>query len=257
MHILLTNDDGVFAPGLAALAQALNRLGEVTVLAPDRNWSAAGHVKTMHRPLRVWESKLASGEPALATDGSPADCIALAVLGLVQDPIDLVVSGINPFPNLGQDVTYSGTVTAAMEAIINGLPGIAFSLDAGEEKVQELAFESAAAHALQLTRQIMSKGLPNGIFLNVNIPYRPVGQLRGVRITHQGQRVYRDALVVREDPRGRTYYWIGGDSPTGVRDPDTDFRALAEDYISITPLQLDLTAYNVKAELEGWNLGAS
>jgi 5'-nucleotidase len=134
MHILVTNDDGVFAPGLLALAQALRPLGKVSVLAPDRNWSASGHVKTLHRPLRVKEVKLADDSPAQASDGAPSDCVALALMGLIEEPIDLVVSGINPYANLGYDLTYSGTVTAAMEAVIAGVPAIAVSVDGSRKK---------------------------------------------------------------------------------------------------------------------------
>ncbi len=256
MHILLTNDDGVMHRGLLTLAQSLSPLGKVTILAPDRNWSASGHVKTMHRPLRVWPTRLADGTPALTTDGAPSDCVALAVLGLVEEPLDMVVSGINPLANLGHDVTYSGTVTAAMEAAISGLPGLAFSLDSPYDLEGEPDFGPAAQVAAQLVGQVSRRGLPPGILLNINIPYGPVDKIRGVRITRQGQRVYRDALVRRTDPRGRAYYWIGGDTPTGVAEPGTDFWALDQGYVSITPLQLDLTAHAMIPQLEGfsWHL---
>ncbi len=254
MHILLTNDDGIEAPGLLALAQALKPVGKLTVLAPDHNWSASGHVKTLHRPLRVWHRRLADGTPALTTDGAPSDCVALAVLGLVEETIDVVVSGINPYANLGHDVTYSGTVTAAMEAAISGIPGLAFSLDGAENHGAELEYEAAAELAAGLVRQVMAQDPPRGLVLNVNIPCRPRQELRGVAITRQGLRVYRDALVHREDPRGRPYYWIGGEAPTGVPDPGTDFWALAEGYVSVTPLQLDLTAHEQVATLQGWGL---
>lgn len=250
MHILVTNDDGVSAPGLAALASALGQLGQVTVLAPDRNWSASGHVKTMHRPLRVWETKMYDGAEALTTDGAPSDCVALAVLGLIEDDIDLVVSGINPLANLGHDVTYSGTVTAAMEAAISGLPGLAVSLDSKGNGEHSLDFRPAAEIACHISRKVIESGLPEGILLNINVPNAPIDQLNGVRITHQGQRVYRDALVRRDDPRGREYYWIGGETPTGVLDPGTDFCALDDGFVSITPLQLDLTAYQQLEEIE-------
>ena len=146
MHILVTNDDGVLAPGLLALAQEMRSLGQVTILAPDRNWSASGHVKTLDRPLRVKEVILADGTPALATDGAPSDCVALALLGLLPEPVDLVVSGINPHANLGHDVTYSGTVTAAMEAAIGGVPGVAVSLHSPENHIGELELWPGRAH---------------------------------------------------------------------------------------------------------------
>lgn len=252
MHILVTNDDGVNHPGLLALAQTLRSLGQVTVLAPDRNWSASGHVKTLDRPLRMREVVLADGSPALSTDGAPSDCVALAVLGILPDQIDLVVSGINPNANLGNDVTYSGTVTAAMEAAINGLPGVAISLDSPQDHEGPLDFAPAANIARQVAALVIKNSLPKDILLNVNIPYLLESQMKGIRITRQGLRVYRDLLVRREDPRGRPYYWIGGEAPTGVPEDGTDIGALREGYISITPLQLDLTAYSCKGYFEGW-----
>lgn len=253
-HILLTNDDGIHAPGLLALARAFAGYGRLTILAPERNWSASGHVKTMHRPLRVRETQLSDGTAALTTDGAPSDCVALAVLGLVEEPIDLVVSGINPNANLGHDVTYSGTVTAAMEAAIAGLVGMAVSLDPPENHTEALDYQPTAMVAVQLAQQVLERGLPPGICLNVNVPCRPMDALRGVAITRQGLRVYRDALVRRVDPRGRPYYWIGGEAPTGVADEGTDIWALAQGYVSVTPLQLDLTAHAYVEMLTGWDL---
>jgi 5'-nucleotidase len=251
MHILVTNDDGVTAAGLLALAQEMRRLGEVTVLAPDHNWSASGHVKTMERPLRVRETKLADGSPALTTDGAPSDCVALALLGVVRERIDLVVSGINPNANIGHDVTYSGTVTAAMEAVISGVPGIAVSLDS-KPGHGELDYAPAARMAAKVAAQVTKNGLPEGVLLNVNVPCLPENEIKGTQITRQGLRVYHDALDARKDPRGRPYYWIGGDFPTGVAEDGTDFGALAEGYVSITPLQLDLTAYQAQDRLQKW-----
>src|SRR4030065_903502 len=154
MHILVTNDDGVTAPGLLALAQALQPLGKISVLAPDRNWSASGHVKTLHRPLGVNKTQLADGSPALCTDGAPSDCVALAVLGLLEDPVDLIVSGINPGANVGHDVTYSGTVTAAMEGAIWGLPSLAFSLDTRENGPTLYYYDTVAAIAAQVVEVV-------------------------------------------------------------------------------------------------------
>jgi 5'-nucleotidase len=202
MHILVTNDDGVSAPGLLALAQAMRTLGKVTVLAPDRNWSASGHVKTMDRPLRVRDTKLADGTTALTTDGAPSDCVALALLGIVQEKIELVVSGINPNANIGHDVTYSGTVTAAMEAVISGVQGIAVSLDS-KPGHGELDYSPAAHVAAGVAMQVIAKGLPEGVLLNVNVPCLPGNEIKGIQITRQGLRVYRDALDARIDPRGR------------------------------------------------------
>jgi 5'-nucleotidase len=243
MHLLLTNDDGVDSPGLLALAQALRALGEVSVLAPDHNWSASGHVKTLHRPLRAWSVTLADGSPAMTTDGAPSDCVALAVLGLIERPIDLVISGINPHANVGHDVTYSGTVMAAMEAVINGVPGLAISLDSPVVPSSVEAYRGAADVARRLAERLQSHPLPAGVLLNVNVPNLPAEAYRGISLTRQGLRLYRDALVRREDPRGRPYYWIGGEAPTGILEPGTDLWALSQALVSITPLQLDLTSY--------------
>jgi len=252
MHILITNDDGVASPGLLALAQEMRKLGDVTVLAPDHNWSASGHVKTLERPLRVKKVKLADGTQALTSDGAPSDCVALAALGLLSEPIDMVLSGINSNANVGHDVTYSGTVTAAMEAAIWDLPGIAVSLDVPENHVELLDYGPSAAFAGQIARAVMENGLPKDTLLNVNIPFLPYEQIKGIRITRQGLRVYRDLLVSREDPRGRPYYWIGGDAPTGVPEEGTDFGALADGAVSVTPLHLDLTAYRAMEDMRTW-----
>ena len=252
-HILVTNDDGVNAPGLLSLSEAMSQVGGVTVLAPDHNWSASGHVKTMHRPLRVKDVKLANGKIAQATDGAPSDCVALALLGFVQQKIDVVVSGINPNANLGHDVTYSGTVTAAMEAAIWGLPGIAVSLDSPENHLGTLDYVPAARIASEVVMRVIKYGLPKDILLNVNVPYLPYDEIKGFRVTRQGLRVYRDQLDRRLDPRGKPYYWIGGESPTGVPEEGTDIGSLAEGYVSITPLQLDMTAYQSIDNLHSWN----
>ena len=253
MHILVTNDDGVQAPGLLALSQAMRPLGKVTVFAPDRNWSASGHVKTLDRPLRVRETTLIDGFPAFSSDGAPSDCVALPLLGYV-DKVDLVVSGINPFSNIGHDVTYSGTVTAAIEAVIAGVPGIAFSLASQDNPAPNTPADYApAAHFAELVaRNVMEEGLPEGVVLNVNIPYLSIESIKGLAITRQGLRVYRDVLDRRVDPRGTPYYWIGGDAPTGVNEEGTDVGAIAAGYVSITPLQLDLTNYKAMDVLKSW-----
>lgn len=254
MHILVTNDDGVNAPGLLALAQAFRTLGDVTVLAPDRNWSASGHVKTMHRPLRVMETHLSDGTPALTSDGAPSDCVAIALLGIVEQPIDLVISGINPNANVGHDVTYSGTVTAAMEAAISGLPGFAFSINTPMDHKGPTDYSTAADVAASVAKQVISKPMPDKLVLNVNIPYGSREDIRGMAVTRQGLRIYRDALVEREDPRLRKYYWIGGEAPTGIAEPGTDFWALANNFVSITPITLDLTDSRFLPILESWDL---
>ena len=251
MHILVTNDDGVWAPGLLALAQEMRKLGTVTIMAPDRNWSASGHVKTLDRPLRVRETTLTDGSAAFTSDGAPSDCVALALLGLV-DPIDLVVSGINPGPNLSHDVTYSGTVTAAMEAAIANVKGIAVSLNGPEASAGPLDYSTAAVVSRRVVERVIQDGLAEGVILNINVPYLKEADLKGYLITRQGLRVYRDALDRRLDPRGRPYYWIGGEGHTDVNEEGTDVGALTEGYVSITPLQLDLTNYRAMDRLKKW-----
>lgn len=251
MHILVTNDDGVKAPGLLALAQAMRPLGQVTILGPDRNWSGGGHVKTIHRPLRVEEVHLDDGSPAFAADGAPSDCVALALLGFVPEPVDLVVSGINPYANMGHDVTYSGTVTAAMESVIFGVPAIAFSL-AGNEQASHFYYSTAAEIAQRIVRTIMSRQLESDMLLNVNIPNLPNQEIRGVQITRQGMRIYHSALDKRLDPRGKPYYWIAGSLPSGVPDFGTDFGAIAENNVSISPLKVDLTDFGRSMQLRQW-----
>ena len=252
-QILVTNDDGVNSPGLLALVQEMRKLAQVRVLAPDRNWSGGGHVKTLDRALRVKEVRLADGSQAFASDGAPSDCVALATLGYFKEPIDLVVSGINTGANLGHDVTYSGTVTAAMEAVIAGIPGVAVSLETVDGHLGEIDFGPAARAASRIVRQVLENGLAHEVLLNVNVPFLPEEQIRGIVLTRQGLRVYHSRLDERVDPRNKSYYWIGGDAPTGVPERGTDVGALAEGFVSITPLQLDLTAYRVLTDLNTWH----
>jgi 5'-nucleotidase len=253
MHILVTNDDGVYAAGLLALAGELRKLGKVSIVAPDHNWSASGHVKTLRRPLRAKEVELPDGSMAYACDGAPSDCVTLAALGLLPEPIEMVVSGINPDANLGHDVTYSGTVTAAMEAVIWNLPGIAVSTAAPEFHSGPLDYTTSSQVAARVAKKAWEKGLPSNTLLNVNVPYCPMEEIKGFRITRQGLRVYHDKLVKRKDPRGVPYYWIGGDAPSGVPEEGTDIGALSQCYVSITPLTLDLTLHSFMAELASWD----
>ena len=231
----------------------MRHVGDVTVVAPDRNWSASGHVKTLERPIRVTETVLADGTKAYMSDGAPSDCVALPLLGFLENKIDLVVSGINPFSNIGHDVTYSGTVTAAMEAVIARVPGIAFSL-ASDMKPANVPtdYGPAGEIAKLVVQKYIEGGLMGGVVMNVNIPYLSVEDIKGFIVTRQGLRVYRDALDRRVDPRGRPYYWIGGESPTGVNEEGTDVGALASGYVSITPLQLDLTNYKALDVMKSW-----
>lgn len=251
MNILVTNDDGVDSPGLLALKQALQQIGDVVVVAPDRNWSAAGHTKTMRRPLRVNPTTLRDGSPAYATDGAPTDCVALVMLGLLPEKPALVVSGINPGSNLAHDLTYSGTVAAAMEAAIHGIPGIAVSIDADHRAM--IDFTATAEIARRIAVRVLVTGLPRDTFLNVNVPDLPLEQLQGVRITRMGKRIYRDELVARQDPYGHAYYWIGGQPPSGHLDEvGTDLWAVAQHYVSITPVQMDMTSHALIARFKEW-----
>ena len=253
-YILVTNDDGVLAPGLLALAQEMRKLGRVSILAPDRNWSGGGHVKTLDRALRVREYHLADGSTAFASDGAPSDCVALATLGYFKEKNDLVVSGINVGANLGHDVTYSGTVTAAMEAVIAGVPGVAVSLEVPDGHTGEIDFSLAAHAAGRVVQHVLENGLPPEILLNVNVPYLiALDLLRGFRVTRQGLRLYHSRLDEGVDPRGKPYYWIAGDAPTGVSERGFDIGALADGYVSITPLHLDLTSYHALTDLNAWN----
>ena len=247
-QILITNDDGVTSPGLLALKQALAAVGDVTVFAPDRNWSAAGHSKTMHKPLRISRVKLADGSPAYTTNGAPSDCVGLALLGAIPNLPDLVVSGINQGGNLGHDITYSGTVAGAMEAVVGGIPSIAVSLDAREWS----DFRAVTDVVASLARAILADGLPANTFLNVNAPPLPSDEVKGVLVTRLGQRVYRDVLVEREDPQGRPYFWIGGEPPTGIVEDGTDYGAVARGYISVTPLSMDMTDVKFMQQLGQW-----
>ena len=251
-HILITNDDGVQSPGILALAQALRPHARVSILAPHRNWSISGHNKTMHKPLRVWSVALADGSEALTTDGGPSDCVVLATQGLLSEPVDLVISGINNRPNLGNDITYSGTVAAAMEATIAGFPALALSIVEGEPR----HWVTAAQVASHLAQKVLQNGgLPHETLLNVNVPNLPMPQLKGWQMTRLGPRRYHDEVVVRQDPDGKPYYWIAGEEPVSILEPETDGRALAHGYVSITPLQLDMTHHQILDSLSSSLLG--
>ncbi|MEO8286376.1 MAG: 5'/3'-nucleotidase SurE [Chloroflexota bacterium] len=250
MRILLTNDDGIDSPGLKALGDALAPLHEVAVIGPDRNWSISGHNRTMDRPLRVSEKQLGEGYKAYQTDGAPADCVALAVLGFLPEVPELVISGINHGNNLGDDITYSGTVAAAMEGIISGIPSIAVSMDTHPIWPVDVA----AAFIVRLVDQITKRGIEKDILLNVNVPNLPYDQIRGVQITRLGKRIYEDALIKRVDPRGREYYWLGGNSIRSERSEGADVAAIEDGYVSITPIHLDLTNHRLLETLRTWDL---
>lgn len=247
MLILVTNDDGVRSPGIRALAAALTGLGRVVVVAPDRNRSAVGHALTLERPLRADEIK----PDVYAIDGTPTDCVNLGIHGLLQQSPDLVVSGINRGSNVGDDITYSGTVCAAMEASLMGLPAFAVSLDTTAFHTSDL--ELAASFSKQVAVQIVQNGLPEDTFLNINVPS---GGCRGVQLTHQGKRQYGAAVTVNQDPRGRHYYWIGGGDVGFENIPGSDCNALHEKQISVTPLHTNLTNNASFASLQNWPLAS-
>jgi 5'-nucleotidase len=247
MRIMVTNDDGIHAPGIIALAEALRELGDVTVVAPDRERSAAGHSLTLHSPLRVFELR-----PGwLAVDGTPTDCVNMGIHSLLPDKPDLVVSGINHGPNLGDDITYSGTVAAAMEANLMGIPAIAVSLGTFERHGH---FDAAARVVARVARQVLANGLPADTFLNVNIPDCRAEEMGEPLITRQGTRSFIGTIIDKTDPRGRKYYWIGSEEPAFNDEPGTDFHALNRRHVSITPLHLDLTNYESMKILKGWAL---
>lgn len=252
MHILVSNDDGILAPGVLALARAMKTFGKVTIIAPEENQSANGHRKTLYKPLRTSPVNLGPEITAWSTDGAPADCVALALLGFIE-PVDLVVSGINRGPNLGQDVTYSGTIAATFEATIFGKPAAAFSLNT--RSMESADYEAAAEIARQVVEKLLTNQLPKMTLISVNVPALPLDQIKGFQVTRQGQRIYSDKLDRRVDPLGRPYYWIAGAEPGGVTDEvGTDLNAIHEGYVAITPIQLDLTAYTMFDTLQKWGL---
>jgi 5'-nucleotidase len=248
-RILITNDDGIESRGLLALKQALDPLGEVYVLAPETNQSAVGHTKTFMRPLRVRERTLADGAIGWSVDGSPTDAVSLAFLGYFGVDFDLVASGINYGANLGDDVTYSGTVSAAMEAVLSSCPAIAIS----QEYYEHPDFTLAARIAYVAAVNVLEHGLGAGELININVPAITAEECQGVEVTRMGKRIYQDELIARLDPRGIPYYWIGGPPPSGLAEPGTDFAAVVNRRIAITPIQLDLTARRLLGRLNSWS----
>jgi 5'-nucleotidase len=246
--ILVTNDDGVSAPGILALAKAMRALGDVEVIAPKLNQSASGHKKTLFQDIAVEETRLADGTPAKAVSGSPADCIALAALGVSTTwAPDIVVSGINRGANMGQDITYSGTVTAALEAAIQGAPAVAVSL-AHRTADTVAEYETAAQIAVAVVKRTLERALPKFTILNLNVPYG--SDIKGLRLTRQGVRIYRDELANEGN-----VWRIVGPEPTGNTDEEgTDLWAVHNGYASLTPLHLDLTAHRFIAELAAWDI---
>ncbi len=247
--ILITNDDGIDSDALPPLAEALAAIGTVHVIAPERNWSGAGHSITLYRPVRVRGTTLRDGTPAFMTDGSPTDCVRLAALGFLKAKPDLVVSGINRGANLGDDITYSGTVAAAMEGLLSNIPSVAISVGAFGA---DLDFRPAATFAAVLARNILEHRPSSEVLFNVNVPALAAERIRGVAITRLGKRHYRDQLIERLDPYGQPYYWIGGPETEAEAEPGTDLAALAEGRISVTPVHLDMTSQTLVDELRTW-----
>jgi len=250
MRVLLTNDDGIFAKGIEALYLTLSAEHQVTVVAPETEQSAVGHAITMMDPLRVKPVNRNGSFFGYALSGTPADCVKLAVTELLKPPPEVVVSGINMGANVGVNVIYSGTVSAATEGILLGIPSIAVSLDSFDS----INLEPAAFFILRLLRLVRQFGLPPGVLLNVNVPNVPGEQIRGVRVARQGEAKFVDHYDRRVDPRNNVYYWLGGFIQDPDMDPDTDTFAVASDYIAVTPIHYDLTHYPMLETLRNWPL---
>ena len=249
VRILVSNDDGVYAPGIALLADVCREVGEVTVVAPDREQSGTSHSLTLHRPLRPFRRP----DGAFQVDGTPTDCVALAIQALLPERPDFVFSGVNHGMNMGEDVLYSGTVSAAMEAVALGVPGVAISF-AGHHPEMMATYRDTL---VRLVRRIVSSDeFTPDMLLNVNLPGVPADQVRGIRVTRLGSRYFSESLTRMKDPWGREIYWIGGGTITWTGGEDSDHHAVAERYISITPLHMDLTNYSLIETVRGWSLEA-
>lgn len=246
MHILLSNDDGYLAEGLSALANALSQYAEITVVAPDKNRSAASNSLTLEMPLRAYPTD----NGFIKVDGTPTDCVHLAITGLLDKEPDMVFAGINHGGNLGDDVLYSGTVAAATEGRFLGLPAVAISLVGNSEQVTH--FETAAHVAVTLLKQLIENPLPRDSILNVNVPDIAIKNLQGYQATRLGQRHKSEPVIKGKDPRGRLLYWVGPPGAEQDAGPGTDFYAISMGYVSVTPLQLDLTWYERLNELSTW-----
>lgn len=244
MHLLLSNDDGIHASGLKLLADALEPLGKITVVAPHRNRSASSNSLTLERPIRVQ----AVTKNWYSVDGTPTDCVHLAITGLIKDEPNIVVSGINAGANLGDDVIYSGTVAAAMEGRFLGLPAVAISV----ASFQPLYLEDAAQVSYELISKLASTQLPNDVIININIPNLPKQELQGIQTTRLGNRHKAEPVIKSEDPRGKSIYWVGAAGPEQDAGPGTDFHAIKHGYVSVSPMHLDLTHYKAMQALAEW-----
>ena len=249
MRLLCTNDDGILAHGLDCLTQAAERLGDVTVVAPDREQSATSHSLTLHHPIRPVQR----GERRWQIDGTPTDCVMLAVEALMETRPDWVLSGVNHGQNMGEDVLYSGTVAAAMEGMSLGIPSIAISFAGGDLRADPTLLSQQIDVLYDLLAHITAlPAFPRDTLLNVNLPPLPSSEIKGMRLTTLGRRVYSDSLMRMRDPWGREIFWIGGGSAAWSGGEDSDFRAVQEGYISVTPLHLDLTHYKMLATSQAW-----
>lgn len=244
MRILVTNDDGIDSPGLTALADALKAIGEVWVVAPDRERTAVAHAVTLHKPLRLHRV----APRTFSVNGTPVDCVNLALLKVMPKPPAIVVSGINKGVNLGDDVLYSGTVSAAMEGTILGVPSIAVS----QEGRETFRFPVAADYAARIVRLVLAQGLPDETLLNVNVPNRALRAIKGVRVTCLSRRSFHNPIIEKLDPHGRKYYWIAGTRVSWSRSKNADHEAIEEGRVSITPIHLDCTNYALLDHFRAW-----
>jgi len=250
MRILVSNDDGILSRGIHVLAEALKDMGEVTVVAPSQERSTNSHSLTLHKPLRI--TKMKPGH--YHVNGTPADCVYLALKKIMKDELpDIVVSGINRGANLGYDVHYSGTVAAAREAAIVHIPSLAISLSTKQKEVDAMNFESAAQHAKTIVKLMQKKELPKGVFLNMNVPDRPHAEIKGIKVVRTGVRIYSHDVAEKQDPSGKSYYWLGGGYIGYQNINDTDCKVVEEGFISLTPLHVDATQHQFLEQLKNWN----
>ncbi len=259
MRLLVTNDDGVHAPGLEALVEALSPLGEVIVVAPDRERSATAHAITLHKPLRVEKVSRNGAFYGHAVSGTPVDCVKLALVSLLNEPPDFVVAGINPGTNVGTNAIYSGTVSAAVEGAMNRVTSLAISIDSTDDP----DYTAAAKFAARFLRSLVANECPPGMLFSINLPDLPGDEIRGVRITRQGRLMFREEFHERTDPQRRRYYWLGGELPEfdeadeasgdDTSGADTDSTAVREGYISVTPIHYDLTDYAAIERVRSWS----
>lgn len=247
--ILVTNDDGIYASGIKALWKAMSEIGEVTVVAPNREQSAVGHAITVSDPLRVQEVKRSNGFFGYAVNGTPADCVKIAIQALLEEKPDVVISGINHGSNTGNNIIYSGTVSAATEGTMLDIPSIAISLNSFENR----DFSGAQSVAKAVVSKVVENGLWKKTLLNVNVPAIPENEFKGFKITQQGNAVFKDSFEKREDPRGNTYYWMTGKMINPDLETENDQKAISEGYVSITPIHYRLTNHEFIDELNGWD----